>query len=314
MDLSDGAGTMKLNDLYRETGFANLLWRYIWGPVNLLCAFVPLLFLNFLQFPSLILLPFSVKAFRAYQRGTCFLVWGWWAWSVRKIVGLEVVFSGDKLPSKENAIIVCNHQGMADIVMILCLSYDQRHVANLKWFVKDALKWVPGLGWGMVFAESVFLKRSWHEDADRVNQSFANIVKHSIPVQLAMFPEGTRFTQAKLEKNNEYAKEQGLEPTRHVLFPRTKGFVASMAGLETHVPAVYSLTIAYEGRVPTLVEAIRGDIKRAHVHVRRFTVDSLPTSDKERSQWLKDEFYFKDRLLAGFHTRGGRDLSEVETN
>lgn len=42
------------------------------------------------------------------------------------------------------------------------------------------------------------------------------------PFWLALFVEGTRFTQAKLLAAQEYATSQGLPIPRNVLIPRTK--------------------------------------------------------------------------------------------
>jgi lysophosphatidic acid acyltransferase/lysophosphatidylinositol acyltransferase len=42
------------------------------------------------------------------------------------------------------------------------------------------------------------------------------------PFWLALFVEGTRFTQAKLLAAQEYAASQGLPIPRNVLIPRTK--------------------------------------------------------------------------------------------
>lgn len=42
------------------------------------------------------------------------------------------------------------------------------------------------------------------------------------PFWLALFVEGTRFTQAKLVAAQEYAEATGLPVPRNVLIPRTK--------------------------------------------------------------------------------------------
>ena len=55
---------------------------------------------------------------------------------------------------------------------------------------------------------------------------FGNIL--IVCLQLLLFPEGTRFTEEKRKKSNEYAEKKGLQPLKHHLLPRTKGFVTSM--------------------------------------------------------------------------------------
>lgn len=295
---------MKINALRREHGLAGFLWKTVWGPVNVILAFLPLLSLNLLQFPSLLLLPFSKKAFRRYNRGCAFVVWGWWAFGVRRLVGLEVTVAGDELPRGENAIVIGNHQGMADILLILCLALDKGSLSSATWMAKDVLKYVPGLGWGMAFLDTIFLRRNWMDDADTIKATFAKIVDNNVPIWLISFPEGTRSTVSKMQSSQAYAKSQGKLVTDHVLLPRPKGFAASVQGLRQHVTAVYSVTLGYEGSVPSLIEVMRGDVDRSHIHVRRFAISGLPEEEAALSEWLQAEFREKDKLLAHFYAAG----------
>ena len=149
---------MRINDLHSDSLLGRVFWRGVWGPINLVFAFAPLLTLNLLQFPSLLVLPFSKRLFRSYNRIPAALVWGWWAWGAQHLVGLKVHFSGDDVPEGENAVVICNHQGMGDILVLVCLALRKKRIGDLKWIVKDVLKYVPGLGWGMLFLECVFIK------------------------------------------------------------------------------------------------------------------------------------------------------------
>ena len=56
---------------------------------------------------------------------------------------------------------------------------------------------------------------------------------------LALFVEGTRFTQAKLLAAQEYAASTGLPVPRNVLIPRTKvkNFIAPLIRIEDDVPS-----------------------------------------------------------------------------
>ena len=51
-------------------------------------------------------------------------------------------------------------------------------------------------------------------------------------LQLLLFCEGTRFTEAKHQLSMEVAKQKGLPLLHHHLLPRTKGFIQSMHGLK----------------------------------------------------------------------------------
>lgn len=50
--------------------------------------------------------------------------------------------------------------------------------------------------------------------------------------QLLLFPEGTRFTKEKHRKSMEVARAKGMPELKHLLFPRTKGFVSTMMALK----------------------------------------------------------------------------------
>lgn len=294
---------MPINSLRRESGIVWMLWRFVWGPINLFMAFFPLAVLNLMQFPSLLLLPFSRSAYRAYNRVVAYMIWGWWAWGVQTLVGLKVIVTGDDIPKKENAIVICNHQGMSDILVLLCISFASGCISYTTWLAKDAIKYVPGLGWGLAFLETVFLKRDWMSDEKNIRATFARFVDEKVPIWLIMFPEGTRMTPAKHEKSVALSKEKGTHEFKHLLYPRPRGFSAAVLGLRDHIDAVYSVTIGYENGAPTLTQLIRGDHDRVHAHVKRFPVAVLPEKMEDISNWLVDDFVNSDEALKEFNAK-----------
>jgi 1-acyl-sn-glycerol-3-phosphate acyltransferase len=266
--------------------------------------FAVLIILNLAQTLSLAIKPFWPRGFRRFNRWCANTWWGGCVVFSRRYNGQEIVFTGEDLPTDENVLVVSNHQQMPDITTIMALARSRGRLGDLKFFVKHALKWVPGVGWGMQFINCPFLKRDWSADRDKIDATFATLVNERIPMWLVSFVEGTRATEAKIKASAEWAVERGLEPTRHVLIPRTKGFIASVEGLGEHLNAVYDLTIGYVEGVPTLWQHITGQVKRIHVHVRRFPVDELPKIEADLKRWLMDRFYEKDALLAEYYETG----------
>lgn len=277
--------------------YPRILWNMTWGPASLLLAFIPLLICNLLQFPSLLVLPFSGKAYRAYNRLGAFLVWGYWAWGMRNIIGMKIIYSGDDVPPRENAIVYANHQEMSDIIVLIGLAMEKGRVADLKWMVKDIIKYVPGIGWGMLFLDCLFLKRNWADDEANIKAAFMRFIRNQIPLWMVSFPEGTRATEAKIKSSQDYARSAGVEPMQHVLLPRSKGFAATVLGLRDFVQSVYSVTIMYEGSPPKLTQMIRGDVERVHVHVKRFPIAEMPMGERDLGAWLLADFYRKDALI-----------------
>ena len=270
-----------------------------------------LVFINMLQMLSVVVIrPFSLPAFRKFNSACADLWWGWCTSAVQILHGVRLEVTGDELTPemrKENSIVIMNHQSMADITVLLMYAKAQGRLGDLKWYVKDVLKYVPGVGWGMVFLDCLFIKRNWTDDKDKINDVFAKIIKYKIPVWVVSFLEGTRFTPAKRDRSQAYASKNGLPILKHVLIPRTKGFVATVQGLESHLQAVYDMTIGYVGKTPTLKEWIQGKVKVVHLNIRRFPIASLPKEEKALSDWAIERFKEKDRLLDQFYQQTRSD-------
>ena len=266
--------------------------------------FGSLLGANALQTASLATLPFSRRVFRKINREVADAWWGQCVTVARHLNGSRLVLSGDDVPAKESAIVLANHQQMPDITWLMDFAKRKGRLGDLKWFVKDAIKWVPGVGWGMVFLDCLFVKRDWVSDAATIAQTFERILKDDIPLWLVVFPEGTRFSPEKLAKADEFADKAGLPHTEHVLQARTAGFVASVQGLRGHVDAIYDVTIGYEEGVPSLWQFIKGYNRVAHMHVDRIPIADLPESAEDLGSWLHARFQLKDRRLDAFYRDG----------
>ncbi len=292
---------MPLEPLKDTTG----IFASVRGVAILILGFATLLPVNLLQLLSLVLLPFSAKAFRAVNRWCADTWWGLCVTGAERFNHTEVLFSGDDVPMRENALLASNHQQMPDITAIMKFARTKDRLGDLKFFVKKQLKWVPGMGWGMQFLDCLYIDRDWTSDRETIRKTFSRLVDGNVPVYLVSFVEGTRLTLPKLETARDYARQHGMYEPRHTLVPRTKGFTASVEGLRSHIDAVYDLTIGYEVGVPSLWQYIKGLVEHIHVHVRRFDIDSLPESADGLRQWLLDRWEEKDELLDHFYETGG---------
>jgi len=271
-----------------------------------------LLVTNAIQVSSLIVLPFSRPLFRRINRWCAGTWWGLCVSGAERFNGTRILVSGDEIPMEENVIVVANHQQMPDITTIMALAKQKNRLGDLKFFVKDILKWVPGIGWGMLFLDCVFVKRNWASDGDHIRRTFQKLVDNRIPVWLVSFVEGTRARIPKINASREFSRLRGLPELQHLLTPRTKGFAATIQGLREHITSVYDVTIGYEKGVPTLWQYIRGSVDRIHVHIRRFPVEELSHIDEDLRQWLLELWVEKDALLDYFYKNGvfPQELSE----
>lgn len=263
-----------------------------------------LLLINLIQMSSVLLLPVSRRAFRRINRWCADTWWGSCVTAVQRLWGYRVVISGDPVPKGENAIVVCNHQQMPDITLLMAYARTKERLGDLKWFVKHPIKYVPGIGWGMVFLDCLFVRRSWSNDRASIEATFRRIIDDDVAIWLVSFVEGTRLRSHKLAAARQYAIERGMAPPAHVLIPRTKGFAATVTGLRCHVAAIYDVTIGYVDGVPTLWQYIKGYVRVAHLHVRRFPMADVPEEPQALAAWLVARFRAKDELLEGFYQHG----------
>ncbi|MGZ3682802.1 MAG: 1-acyl-sn-glycerol-3-phosphate acyltransferase [Bdellovibrionota bacterium] len=272
--------------------------------------FVPLIGLevllcNVVQMLSLVLYPFSGAAFRAVNRNVARVWFSSLALFLEYLPGLQFVQTGDALPVKENAFVICNHQSGADIPAVIVLARRCRRTADLKWFVKDVIKWVPGIGWGMLFLDCLFVKRNWNADKDKIVATFERLRRNKVKFWILSFVEGTRLTGPKLARSQKYCHEAGLPVLQHVMSPRTRGFEATLEGLGSLADAVYDVTLAFEGfptgKIPGFGALVFGPLHRVHIRVDRFPISAIPATREGRVSWVLERFTVKDKRLAEFY-------------
>jgi len=307
---------MPLSPLPEHPCFPKRTWHLVRVAPFLIFLVLTLAAGHLVQLVSLILVPVSRRAFRCVNT---FLVRLWFSWCVvlsRWVNGARIVLTGDDIPELESAIVVLNHQSATDMPLIMTLAWAKRRVGDIKWFAKYPVKFIPFIGWGLHFVDTIFVRRDWHSDRERLERTFRRLVGSRLPMWVISFSEGTRLTAAKLARAREYARDRRLAVPTHVLVPRTKGFVASVQRLRGQVDAVYDVTIGYVGGVPSLWQYIRGFASVAHLHVRRYPLTELAESPEALASWLHERFHEKDQLLDWFYSHGSfpgdphRDLGD----
>lgn len=259
--------------------------------------FAPLLVINFLQTFSILIRPISLRAYRRYNMFWAYVYWTYVSLMSQYVGRLRVEYSGDSLPLHENALVLANHQSAVDTVIQLMVGHRFGRVGDMKFFVKDVLKWVPGPGWGMVFLECIFMKRNWNEDRARVVKQLRRFHDDRVPIWVNIYPEGTRLKPGKLKDAQEFAAKAGMPVPQNVLIPRVRGFLATLEGLKGHLDAIYDLTIVYPDHPMTLWELLSCRGSRIKVEIRRHAISDLPVDEEERGAWLMRLFQQKDRRI-----------------
>ncbi|CAN4118453.1 unnamed protein product [Withania somnifera] len=204
-----------------------------------------------------------------------------------------------RLMGKEHALLIANHRSDIDWLVGWVLAQRSGCLGSALAVMKKSSKFLPVLGWSMWFSEYLFLERSWAKDENTLKSGLQRLWDYPQPFWLALFVEGTRFTQAKLLAAQEYAVSAGLPVPKNVLIPRTKGFVTAVSHMRSFVPAIYDATIGISrsSPAPTMLRIFKGQSSVVLVHIKRHEMKDLPENDDAIAQWCRDIFLAKDKLL-----------------
>ncbi|GAV80661.1 Acyltransferase domain-containing protein [Cephalotus follicularis] len=242
------------------------------------------------------------------RRATSFLFGLWlalWPFLFEKINGTKVVFSGDNVPKKERVLLISNHKTEVDWMYLWDLALRKGCLGYIKYILKSSLMKLPLFGWGFHILEFISVERKWEIDEPFLRQMLSTFQNPQDPLWLAIFPEGTDFTEEKCKGSQKYAAEVGLPVLKNVLLPKTRGFSVCLETLRGSLDAVYDVSIAYKNQCPFFLDNVFGvDPSEVHIHVRRIPVEDIPESDTEVAAWLMETFKLKDHLLSDFKVQG----------
>ncbi|CAA2974430.1 1-acyl-sn-glycerol-3-phosphate acyltransferase 2-like [Olea europaea subsp. europaea] len=262
------------------------------------------LVVNFIQAVCFVLIrPLSKNTYRRVNKVVSELLWLELVWLIDWWAGVKIQLYMDsetfKLMGKEHALIMPNHRSDIDWLVGWVLAQKSGCLGSSLAVMKKSSKLLPVIGWSMWFSEYLFLERSWAKDESTLKLGFQRLRDFPQPFWLALFVEGTRFTQAKLLAAQEYATSTGLAVPRNVLIPRTKGFVTAVSQMRSFVPAIYDVTVAIPktSPAPTILRLFKGQSSVVHVHLKRHLMKDLPETDDAVAQWCRDAFVAKDKLL-----------------
>ncbi|GAB4853931.1 Probable 1-acyl-sn-glycerol-3-phosphate acyltransferase 5 [Ancistrocladus abbreviatus] len=283
-----------------------------------LTAFVMLVYGGFLS--AVVLRFFSIH----YSRKMTSIVFGaWlalWPFLFEKINKTKVVLSGESVPDRERVLLIANHRTEVDWMYLWDLALRKGSLGYIKYVLKSSLMKLPVFGWAFHILEFIPVQRRWEVDASAMHQMLSTLKNPQDPLWLAIFPEGTDFTEQKCIQSQKYAAENGLPILTNVLLPKTKGFFACLEDLRNCLDAVYDVTIGYKPHCPFFLDNVFGlSPREVHIHIRRISLNDIPTSEDKVSAWLMDTFHLKDELLSKFYSLGyfphqgtEKDLSMVK--
>jgi 1-acyl-sn-glycerol-3-phosphate acyltransferase len=202
-------------------------------------------------------------------------------------------------------VVISNHQGWSDILVLQDTFLDR--IPPLKFFVKQQLIWIPGLGLAMwllgfpyvrrysrdAIARDPSLRRHDQEATQRASASF----RHR-PTSVLNFMEGTRFTEDK----HRYQQSK----YRNLLMPKTGGFGYVVASLGERIERVLDVTIVYPNGAPSFWQFISGQCPRVRIEIdsrpppqlELETADALSAASRDSLHtWVDDLWFQKDQRI-----------------
>jgi 1-acyl-sn-glycerol-3-phosphate acyltransferase len=210
----------------------------------------------------------------------------------------------DDLRPDGHFLLISNHVSWVDIIVLFRVF--RGRTAFIRFFLKRELVWFPIVGQACWALEFPFMQRYTPEylqkHPEKRGQDLATTRRacqryRHMPVAIANFVEGTRFTRRK--------RDEQKSPYRHLLRPRVGGISYVLASLGDQLDAVIDVTIAYT-REPTMWEFVSGAMREIHVRARRLDVPAEfltaditepgPARDRFRS-WMEQRWQEKDALL-----------------
>eukprot|EP00795_Rhopilema_esculentum_P017320 gene17320-8898_t len=274
------------------------------------------LIINCVQIIILFIWPFNKSLYRRLVSKISYLYLAeltfageWWA-------DIDITFYGKKEDyeqiGNESAMLMPNHRSDIDWLVGYIIAERKGILGTAKCFMKNDLKYIPTIGWTWWFLEFSFLRRNWQKDENTIKNSLKALNEYPIPYLIGIFAEGTRMTPAKLKASQEFAVSKGIQPLKHHLLPRPKGFAFTVHALKNSVPAIYDIEVAFANpEKANLKTLINGGKIKTHLYLRRIEMKDVPTESIEAtSQWCKDLYKEKDAIFDDY-TKNGAFSADV---
>ncbi|MHA6197278.1 acyltransferase [Pseudomonas wadenswilerensis] len=168
-------------------------------------------------------------------------------------------------------LITSNHQSWVDILVLQYVL--NRRIRPLKFFLKQALIWVPVIGlawWALGFP---FMKRyskayldkhpeKRGKDLETTRRTCAKF--RGKPTAIFNFAEGTRFTVAKHRQQN--------SPFRHLLKPKAGGIAFVLDAMGEQLESIIDVTIHYPEGAPGFWDLLCGRVRRIVVEFEELRI------------------------------------------
>ena len=200
-------------------------------------------------------------------------------------------------------LVISNHQSWTDIILLQSYLYGK--IPPLKFFTKQQLIWVPGIGLAMYVLGFPYVKRVSkaqikanpnlrNADRDNIAEACKGFKNH--PTSILNFLEGTRRTSAKqLNQSSDY---------KNLLRPKIGGIEYVIKDMGDNLHKLIDVTIVYPDGTPTFWQFVKGECRSVKFVVSHYEIpkEVLVDNDIERRSslagWIKTLWMQKDQQIS----------------
>lgn len=230
---------------------------------------------------------------------------------VVRVFGLHVRVAGLDDVAPGPVVVLCRHASIIDNAMPDAV-IGRRHRMGLRFVIKRELAVLPAIDIGGRWVPTAFVRRGSGETARELS------LLQRLPVDLGadegvlIYPEGTRWTPAKLERAQEIVRERQpdvadlADRLRWLLPPRLGGPIALLEAATPGTDVVLCGHVGLDG-FELISDIWAGGLVGGEVSIRFWRVpgDQVPTDPAARRRWVYERWLEVDAWIGEERARLG---------
>lgn len=242
---------------------------------------------------------------------------------MQNLQNVKIEVTGD-LVSNDSALVICNHQSLADHIMMAYLARCSNNFQNENNFITlprtNFFSWF--LIWRVPTLRILFnlLKsdENWELESSLSQTFFKKIMNSKIPEWIILFPEANVWNAEDCRLHQKQCEKYYLPVLQNLLYPRFSGFYNAISSLNNKqnnkISTIYDVTIFYlkKPRIsateskeygssfapPTLLKIFSSEDEiEVKIHVKSKLIMRVPTKRKRLERWLEHCWVEKDKFI-----------------
>lgn len=206
----------------------------------------------------------------------------------KKILNVYIIVQGDtRLDYSKNYLVISNHVSWSDTFITQGIM--NTVIPPFRFLSKKEVKFIPFVGfisWAYNFP--LLSRNKLEKDKKKIIENAKNL--GSRPVSFFIYPEGTRFTKIKREKQE--------SPFKYLLKPKI-GAITTLLKTNIEYENIVDITLLYPKTKVSFWNLLSGNISHIYVYVRKLTIKK-ETPPHQIKSWIYQKWKEKDNLIKSF--------------